>query len=151
MKKLLAFALVLTFALSFAACGAAGDTEDPTTDAITTDAVIPTEAPTQAPADDTITEAPAGAVMNLADLVAEQNANSGGAYTVELDGKKLVYSFKDASGAMTADLAKTALSSIEQSYEGFVASWKTAGYDIDALVIQYVDQSGKVLASAEMK
>ena len=142
MKKI--FALLLTAALAvtlFAACTPKEPAEK------TPEVTNPTTVAEEVPQGTQVT--PAG--MSLEALVTEANANSAGMYTAKLDGKKLIYVFTDVSGMMTAATVQPALDAMEGAYGSFVSSWKDAGYDIDALVLQYVDQSGKVLGEKEFK
>jgi len=150
MKKKL-FALLLVAALAFAAVAltACSAKEEDPTEAPTTEAVVD-ENPTEAPVDvdDDIPDAPAG---TLEELVAQQNEASGGAYTAKLDGDKLIYSFVDPTGMMTADMLQPQLDAMESSYGPLFTGWKDAGYNISSLVLEYVDANGETIASKEFK
>ena len=144
-KKLFALLLVAALAIgavALTACTAKEETpEDPTTAAVIEDNT--TEAPAGIP------ETPVVPAGNLEELVAQQNAASGGAYTAKLDGDKLIYSFVDPTGMMTADMLQPQLDAMESTYGPLFTGWKDAGYNISALVLEYVDASGKTIASKE--
>jgi cytoskeletal protein RodZ len=152
------FALLLAAALVVAvvaltACSAKEETPD---EPATTVAAVE-ETPTEAPAN--ITDAPNVPAANLADLVAEQNAAmeavnaaSGGTCTIEVkaDGDKLVYAYTYAM-ELPAEALQASLDAAAQAYGGQIGAFKDAGYGISAIVIQFLDQSGKELASKEFK
>ena len=146
-KKLFALLLVAALAIVAVALTACTAKEEDPTEAPTTVAVVD-ENPTEAPDDIAPPVTPAG---NLEELVAQQNAVSGGAYTAKLDGDKLIYSFVDPTGMMTADMLQPQLDAMESSYGPLFTGWKDAGYNISSLVLEYVDASGKTIASKEFK
>ena len=157
MKKI--FALLLIAALSitvFAACSEntdTPDTPDPTTVAAIVDETTVAPVVDDDPAD--IGNAPASleelaAQANAA--MAEVNANSNGMFTAEVkaDGKKLVYIYTYAMDLPTEAL-QPALDAAADAYGSGIGGYKDMGYDIDAIVIEFVNQSGEVLASKEFK
>ena len=156
MKKKI-FSLLLVAALAIAvvaltACSAKEEGQtDPTTVAVVEDnpAVIAEDNPAT----------PGTPAASLAELVAEQNAAmaeanaaSGGMYNIEVkaDGDKLVYSYTYAM-ELPANALQASLDAAGEAYGGQIGAFKTAGYNISAVVIQFLDQSGKVIASKEFK
>jgi len=153
MKKLLvlllAAALAVTAAFVLTACSAKEDAPEEEVSAVTAvDDAIGSPPPVNTP------DMPAN---SLAELVAQQNAAveaanaaAAGQYKIEVkaDGKKLVYAYTYAI-ELPAEALQASLDAAGASYGGQFASYKSAGYDIDAVVIQFLDQSGKVIASKE--
>ncbi|MCL2106711.1 MAG: DUF4854 domain-containing protein [Oscillospiraceae bacterium] len=151
MKKRI-FALLLVAALAVAAVALTACSAKEDGPAETTDAVVENNN-TEAPANNT-PNAPAG---NLAELAAEANisaeaanAASGGAFNIEVkaDGDKLIYAYTYAV-ELPAEALQASLDAAGESFGGQIEGFRAAGYDISAIVIQFLDQNGKELASKE--
>ncbi len=157
-KKILALLLIAALAVSALALTACSAKEEEPTEAVTTVAAVE-ETPTELAEAPVATDAPAAPASNLEELVAQQNAAleaanaaAGGQYKIEVkaDGDKLVYSYTYAM-ELPAQALQASLDAAGQSYGGQISTLKGTGYDISAIVIQFLDQNGKELASKEFK
>ena len=154
-KKLFALLLVAALAIAAVALTACSGKEKDPAEAPTTAAAegSPTEASVDA------TEAANTPAATLSELAAqlnegleEANAASGGMCTIKVtaDGDKLVYSYTYAM-ELPGDMLQTSLDAAGEAYGGQVGAFKESGYGISAIVIQFLDQSGKVIASKDFK
>ncbi|MDR2524807.1 MAG: DUF4854 domain-containing protein [Oscillospiraceae bacterium] len=155
-KRISALLLVLALAVgavAFTACSSK-DPDPTTTKATTTE--VTTTAPEKA-------DAPNGdnnnAPATLEALVAEQNkaleaanAASAGQYSIKVkaDGSKLIYSYTYAMD-LPQEALQAALDAAGQTYGGQIGAFKNAGYDISAVVLEFLNSSGEVVASKEFK